>query len=118
MLHMAAEAQHVPAGARGPEGPERALPEHMRTLQALLPRPERLRHAPVPLGFIVEVRRLLCRAIPAREALRTYHLSAGNLDRLPIYKVCSWAHCSPDASFRPCCLTWPDQAWAAADLLD
>ncbi|CAL5229746.1 g13128 [Coccomyxa viridis] len=74
-------------GGRGPEGPERALPEHMRTLQALLPRPEHLKHAPVPLGFIVEVRRLLCRAIPAREALRTYHLSAGDLDRLPIYKA-------------------------------
>ena len=98
----------MPPGGRGPEGPERALPEHMRTLQALLPRPEHLKHAPVPLGFIVEVRRLLCRAIPAREALRTYHLSAGDLDRLPIYKVRCCAHCSPNASYKPCCLTIPD----------
>lgn len=81
-----------PPGMCGLEGSERALPEHMRTLQALLPRPQHLKHAPVPLGFIVEVRRLLCRAIPAREALKTYHLSAQDVGSLPICKVCCCSH--------------------------
>ena len=89
LLYAASEASHVLSGARGSEGSERAPPEHVRTLQALLPRPEHLKHAPVPLGFIVEVRRLLCQAIPARDALRTYHLSAQDLESLPVCKVCS-----------------------------
>ena len=84
-------------GVRWPEGSDRALPEHMRTLQALLPRPQHLKRARVPLGFIVEVRRLRCRAIPAREAMKTYLLSAQDLDSLPVYKVCCRAHGKPDA---------------------
>ena len=88
LLHAATEAFPVPPGVRGTE---RAPPEHVRALQALLPRPQHLKHAPVPLGFIVEVRRQLCRAIPARDALRTYHLSAQDLESLPVYKVCSCA---------------------------
>ena len=89
---------HDPPGVRGPEGSERALPEHMRTLQALLPRPQHLKDAPVPLGFIVAVRRLLCRAIPAREALRTYHLSAQDLGGLPVCKACCCRHSKPNGA--------------------
>ena len=73
--------------ARQSEGSERALPQHLRTLQAVLPCPEHLKHARVPLGFMVAVRRLLCRAIPAKEALKAYHLSAEDLQRLPTCKV-------------------------------
>ena len=68
-------------------GLARALPQHMRTLQTVLPRPQALKHSRVPLGFMVEVRRLLCRAIPARQALRMYQLSAQELQRLPVCKV-------------------------------
>ena len=73
--------------ARQSEASERALPQHLVTLRAVLPCPERLKHARAPLGFIVAVRRLLCRAIPAKEALKVYHLSAEDLQRLPICKV-------------------------------
>lgn len=59
----------------------------MQTLQAVLPRPQHLKHACVPLGFIIEVRRLLCRAIPAKEAMKTYHLGAQDLQRLPVCKA-------------------------------
>lgn len=93
LLHAATEASHVLPGVRWSEGSERTPPEHVRTLQALLPQPEHLKDAPVPLGFIVEVRRLLCRAIAARDALKTYHLSAQDLESLPVYKVCFCAHC-------------------------
>ena len=73
--------------ARLSEGSERALPQHLKTLQAVLPCPERLKHARVPLGFIVAVRRLLCTAVTAKEALKAYHLSTEDLQRLPICKV-------------------------------
>ena len=73
--------------ARQSEGSERALPQHLRTLQAVLPCPVHMQHARAPPGFMVAVRRLLCRAIPAREALKAYHLSAEDLQRLPICKV-------------------------------
>ena len=73
--------------ARQSEASERALPQHLVTLRAVLPCPERLKHARVPLGFMVAVRRLLCKAIPAKEALKAYHLSAEDLQRLPICKV-------------------------------
>ena len=79
-------------GVRRSEASDKALPEHMRTLQAILPHPKHSKHAPVPLGFIVEVRRLLCSAIPAREALKTYRLSAQDIAQLPIYKVLLQLH--------------------------
>ena len=73
--------------ARQSEASERALPQHLVTLRAVLPCPKRLKHARVPLGFMVAVRRLLCRAIPVKEALKVYHLFAEDLQRLPICKV-------------------------------
>ena len=59
----------------------------MRTLQAVLPRPQALKHSRVPLGFMIEVRGLLCRAIPEKQALRMYQLTAQELQTLPVCKV-------------------------------
>lgn len=68
-------------------GSARVLPQQVRTLQAVLPRPQALKHSRVPLGFMIEVRGLLCRAIPAKLALRAFQLSARELQTLPVCKV-------------------------------
>ena len=90
----------------------------MRTLQAVLPRPQALKHSRVPLGFMVEVRRLLCRAILAKQALRMYQLSAQELQTLPVCKVAPpSAHCCVLQSWRPH-NSWPHPLLRLSDGLE